>query len=187
MFHSIEVGTGLWRSFYQVGPLVLVTTQDERGRPNVAPKTQVTRIGRGPFIGFGCTPAHHTYRNAVATSEFVVNYPGPELRDAVMVAGRGFSDDVPNEIAASGLTSIPSVEVRPPRIRECYAHLECRLNEIRGYGNDVFIVGQVVAAWVRGELGSLGRAEDALRRQPLLGYVYPDHYVVVDSASPVES
>jgi flavin reductase (DIM6/NTAB) family NADH-FMN oxidoreductase RutF len=56
-----------------------------------------------------------------------------------------------DEIAASGLTAIPSIVVKVPRIEECKAHLECRLcwyRETHPRGQDdtgVLVLGEIVA------------------------------------------
>jgi len=160
--------------------VVLVTTSDG-GRVNIAPKTQFTRIGRGPFVGFGCTPAHHTYQYIAETGQFVVNFPGPGLLSSIAAAGRDAALEEPDELAAAGLTPLPSVTVAPPRVAECDVHLECRLVEIRGYGSDAFIVGKVSLAWVHQRAATAGGA-DQLRAGPLLAYVYPDHVLTVDRA-----
>jgi flavin reductase (DIM6/NTAB) family NADH-FMN oxidoreductase RutF len=57
-----------------------------------------------------------------------------------------------DEIAASGLTAIPSIAVKAPRIAECKAHFECRLcwyKATHDRGPDdtgVLVLGEIVAA-----------------------------------------
>jgi len=57
-----------------------------------------------------------------------------------------------DEIAASGLTAIPSKVVKVPRIKECKAHFECRLcwhkqTHLRGKDDaGVIVLGEVAAA-----------------------------------------
>lgn len=174
----------MWRQFYQVSPIILVTTCSPTGRLNVAPKTQVTRIGRGPLIGFGCTPSHHTYQNIAATKEFVIGYPGADLLEKVARCGRGFSAAVGDEIAAAGLTPVPGKKVRPPRLHECSINLECKLVEIRDYEEYAFIVGRVVVAWIDEEkiVDPDRPIHEQLAGFPLLAYVYPDHYAAIEQA-----
>lgn len=179
-----ELADRMWRQFYQVSPVVLVTTMGPTGRLNVAPKTQVTRIGRGPLIGFGCTPSHHTYQNIAATGEYVIGYPGVDLLDTLARCGRGFSVAVADEIAAAGLTPVTAKEVKPPRLAECPISLECKLLEIRDYGEYSFIVGRVVVAWIDEEkvVNPERPATEQLAGSPLLTYVYPDHYAALTGA-----
>jgi len=57
-----------------------------------------------------------------------------------------------DEIAASGLTAIPSTIVNVPRVQECRAHFECKLcwyRETHRRGKDdagVLVLGEIVAA-----------------------------------------
>jgi len=130
--------------YFTVKPLILVTTLGPDGLPNVAPKTQNMDVGRTEeYFAFVCTPKHHTYQNAKTNGEFVVNYPGPELIRNVSASSQ-FAENV-DEIALAGLTAIPSLVVKPPRIKECFAHLECRLVEIKDLDSASIILGKIVA------------------------------------------
>ena len=44
------------------------------------------------------------------------------------------------------MTSIPSLKVKPPRIEECRAHLECVLDKHFAYGYEIILLGRIVAA-----------------------------------------
>ena len=52
-------------------------------------------------------------------------------------------------IAATGLTALPSSKVRPMRIVEAPAAMECRLTQSIEYAGRSIIVGQVLNMWVR--------------------------------------
>ena len=49
----------------------------------------------------------------------------------------------------TGLTPEPSSVVAPPRVREAYAALECRLFHSVPLGDHTWFTGEVVAAWHR--------------------------------------
>jgi flavin reductase (DIM6/NTAB) family NADH-FMN oxidoreductase RutF len=125
--------------YFTVKPLILVTTLGPEGLPNVAPKTQNMDIGRREqYFAFVCVPQHHTYQNIKSTGEFVVNYPGPKLIKNVSEASK-IAENV-DEISLAGLTSIPFTIVKPPRIKECYLHLECKLEEIKDLDENASII-----------------------------------------------
>jgi flavin reductase (DIM6/NTAB) family NADH-FMN oxidoreductase RutF len=171
--------------YFTVKPLILVTTLGSKGLPNVAPKTQATDVGRcEQYFAFVCTPQHHTYQNVKANKEFVVNYPSPELIGKVSAAAQRAEDS--DEIALAGLTSIPSLIVKPPRIKECYLHLECKLLEIKDLEDSSLILGKIVARSADKELsfqlGKSGESIKLLSKRPLLAYVYPDHYTKISIA-----
>ena len=171
--------------YFTLKPLILVTTLGTTGFPNVAPKTQAMDVGRREqYFAFVCTPRHHTYQNAVANKEFVVNFPGPELIEKVSAAAQLAEDS--DEIALAGLTSIPSMVVKPPRIKECYLHLECKLLEIKDLEDSSLILGKVVARSADKEVSfERGKSRENIRllsKRPLLAYVYPDHYAKISAA-----
>ena len=71
----------------------------------------------------------------------MVNVPSEIIIRQAMVTAVDFPHNI-NEIEKAGLTAIPSVVVKPPRIAECKLHMECRLK----WHRDTIIVGEVVAA-----------------------------------------
>jgi flavin reductase (DIM6/NTAB) family NADH-FMN oxidoreductase RutF len=171
--------------YFTVKPLILVTTLGLKGLPNVAPKTQNMDVGgREQYFAFVCTPQHHTYQNLKTNKEFVVNYPGPELIERVSAAAQLAEDS--DEIALAGLTSIPSVVVKPPRIKECYLHLECKLMEIKDLEDSSLIWGKIVARSADKEASfERGKSKENIRllsKRPLLAYIYPDHYTKINVA-----
>lgn len=171
--------------YFTVKPLILVTTLGPHGLPNVAPKTQSMDVGRREqHFAFVCVPHHHTYQNIKMNLEFVVNYPGPELIKEVSAASQ-LAENI-DEITLAGLTSIPSLAVKPPRIKECSMHLECRLVEIKDLDDSSIIVGKIVARSADKEVSfERGKAKEnvkLLSEHPLLAYVYPDHYTKISVA-----
>ena len=55
------------------------------------------------------------------------------LRDVVNLTSVDAPPDV-DELALAGLTPVPSLRVRPPRVAESPAALECRVLEVRSFG-----------------------------------------------------
>ena len=134
-------------------PLYIITTIDEEGIPNAQPNSWGLPFGDkySQFFVFYDWASHHTIQNVIATKEFVVNVPSEDKVSQVMKTVRHYPRGV-DEIAASGLTSVPSIEVKVPRIEECKAHFECRLcwyKETHPRGQDdmgVMVLGEIVAA-----------------------------------------
>jgi flavin reductase (DIM6/NTAB) family NADH-FMN oxidoreductase RutF len=134
----------LWRQCVYAHQVVLISTVDGNGIPNVAPKTWATPCrDEPPLFLFCCTSTHKTGQNVLATEQFVVNYPGLNLVEKVALAGGSHG----SRIQDIGLTPIPSERVTPPRIAECYLHLECVLAEKKkDRGEGYMFFGEVVAA-----------------------------------------
>jgi len=110
-------------------PVTIITTVDSEGKVNAAPYSLVIPFcasKKSPQIMLSCNRSWHTPQNIEATGEFVVNYPGAELCEAVAETGRFYPEGV-NEMEYAKLTAIASNKVKPPRIKECRQHLECRV------------------------------------------------------------
>jgi flavin reductase (DIM6/NTAB) family NADH-FMN oxidoreductase RutF len=119
-------------------PVVLVSTENEDGSPNLAPMSSAWWLGKSCMLGFGArskTPA-----NLLRTGECVLNLPSVAQVAAVDRLARttGSNPVPPHKVAmgyrfepdkfgVSGLTPAPSHIVRPPRVAECPVQLEALL------------------------------------------------------------
>lgn len=135
-------------------PIALVTTVDAAGRPNAAPFSFFNVMGSEPAL-LVLAPADRddgtpkdTAANLAATGEAVVHVVDEPLA-ARMVA---CSADLPpgvSEIARFGLRAVAAERVRPPRLAECPVAIECRVLDIRRYGDNRLVVLEGLLAHVR--------------------------------------
>lgn len=140
---KVDIPKGKFGRVLTSEPVILITTVDSQGRINAAAFGSYTRVS--PLILVAIYPAHHTYSNLKDTGEFVVNLPGKDLLETIMIFGRDYPEGV-NEIEKAGLTSIESSKVKPPKIAECKAHVECRVKWERDVGSHMLVAGEMVAA-----------------------------------------
>ncbi len=125
----------------------IVTTLDKGGKINAAPYSLGTpyNIGKkNPQILLGMRGSSHTCKNAIATEEFVLNFPSSSYLQDVMTTAQ-FMPKEENELEHTQFTTVPSKRVSPPSIRECSQHLECRLHNVMelDYGQ-VLVIGDIV-------------------------------------------
>ena len=106
-------------------PVILVTTVDLKGNVDCSPKNWCTVAGSHGFA-FVCNTEHDCYQNIQTTGEFVVNVPGVDLVDKLHTLARKGAPSWENELKRAGLTEISSTKVKPPRVKECRVHMECR-------------------------------------------------------------
>ncbi len=138
-------------------PIALTTTVDLEGRVNAAPFSFFNVLGDSPPI-VGICPGDRepgipkdTARNIRLTQEFVVNLVDEAIAEqmnrcaASLPAGE-------NELLHAGLTAIPSSVVKPPRIAEAPASLECRCHSIIEIGDNRLIIGEVLRVHVRDDI-----------------------------------
>lgn len=138
-----------WISFTKfphVEPIVIVTSISKEGIADAAVKTWTTFINLKPsMMVFSCNRQHQTAKNILATKEFVVNIPCEDIVKETLATAKPYQPQI-NKIESAGLTAIPSVKVKPPRIKECKAHVECVLQWTKRYGDEIIIAGEVVSA-----------------------------------------
>lgn len=128
------------------GPVLLVSTAQD-GRANVMPMSWHTMMEfEPPLVGCVLSAANHSFKALEATGECVLNVPSAELLDKLVACGNSHGDKV-DKFARFGLTAVPSAQVQPPRVEECYANLECRVVDRQLVGSYNFFVLEVVQAW----------------------------------------
>ncbi|MCP4713576.1 MAG: flavin reductase family protein [Deltaproteobacteria bacterium] len=113
-------------------PIALVTTVDTQGRVNAAPFGLLLPYCSDPAkpqMLLCASSMWNTTKNIESTGEFVVNHASYGLIQLVAQAGQPYDAGV-NELEKAGLTAMPALSVTPPRIAECFQHIECRLNKI---------------------------------------------------------
>lgn len=150
--------------------IAIVTTVDEKGQVNAAPFGLVFPFCSSPEkpqMLLCSNKVWHTSRNIEATGEFVLNYASYTLKEKVVHTALMFPEGV-NELEEAGLTAIPALKVRPPRIEECFQHIECRLNHImRPSENQNNFVGDILSISVNEVLTAGGQEEILKNADPL--------------------
>jgi flavin reductase (DIM6/NTAB) family NADH-FMN oxidoreductase RutF len=147
----------------------IVTTVDGEGRVNAAPFGLVFPFSTGsnPQILVGVNSRWHTAQNIEATGEFVINYASYSLLEKVAQTGLLYPEGV-NELEKAGLAALPALKVKPPRVAECYQHLECRLNQIiRPNENQMNCIGDIIAISINEELLGKSKLDRVKAADPL--------------------
>jgi flavin reductase (DIM6/NTAB) family NADH-FMN oxidoreductase RutF len=147
-------------------PIALVSTMSREGVANLAPFSFFCGVGSNPPTVLFCPTLRagasaeagerkDTLRNVEETGEFVINV----VSEAIAAAANAASAEVPPEVdefPLSGLTPIPSQAVRPSRVAESPAQMECKLLQVIYTGHapssGVIVLGEVVRFHVREEL-----------------------------------
>jgi flavin reductase (DIM6/NTAB) family NADH-FMN oxidoreductase RutF len=147
-------------------PVALVSTVSATGVVNLAPFSFFSGVGSAPPTVLFCPALRSsdeggegerkdTLRNVEETGEFVVNVVSEALAGAANAAAAEVPAGV-NEFELAGLTAVPSLTVRPPRVAESPAQMECRLLQIiytsHVPGGGVIVLGEVVRFHVRERL-----------------------------------
>lgn len=125
---------------------VLVTCIDRRGRANIITLawSMPTSI-KPPMVAISVAPQRYSHKLISETKEFVVNIPTMEIARETLFCGRNSGRNC-DKFKETKLTPIPAKKVAPPLIKECAAHLECRVIDSITTGDHTVFVGEVVAA-----------------------------------------
>lgn len=183
MFYEPSKGHGLphdpSKAIVAPRPIGWISTVDKGGKVNLAPYSFFNALSTRPFIvWFSSEGEKDSATIAAETGEFVANLVSRELagqmnRTAVD-APRGES-----EFDYAGLAMAPSRLVKPPRVAQAPAALECRVTEIlrpRALSGEetgaVVVAGEVVGVhiddtYLRDGLFDIVRAGNVSR----LGYM----------------
>ena len=139
---------------------VLVTTVRD-GKPNAFTVAWRSPISlEPPLYGISVRPNRYSHDAILEKKEFVVNFPDFEIAQATHTCGR-VSGKHKDKFELTGLTTIPASKVAPPLVKECYAHLECRLFDKVTLGDPTWITGEVVAVHADEERFENGLLKDA--------------------------
>lgn len=167
-------------------PIGWITTLDTGGGVNLAPYSFFNGCGSNPpmvmFASEGRTGddgRKDSHRNAEENGEFVCNLATWELREKMNATSATVPPDV-DEMTLAGLTPVPSRLVRPPRVAEAPAHMECRfVKSVSLPSNDAahpqnIVIGEVIGIDIDDGFIVDGRV-DVLRLRPIARLGYMDY------------
>jgi flavin reductase (DIM6/NTAB) family NADH-FMN oxidoreductase RutF len=126
----------------------MVTCADEAGKSNIVTLAwSMPTSFDPPLVAISVAPQRYSHKLIEKTGEFVVNVPTIEIARETLFCGRvsGRSHD---KFKEAPLTALPAKRVKAPLIKECIAHLECKLVQRMTTGDHTIFIGKVLAAWV---------------------------------------
>ena len=158
-----------------IKPTVIVTTKGKDGSTNAAPYAWFSIVDYNPpQVLLSSSMKRDTFRNISETQEFVLNFPGADLLKHIWTTSKHFPYGV-NELEKAGLTWLPSEKVKPPRIRECKAHMECKVLWTEPIGSACLILAEIVSLSVDKEMSQLGAKDRLIRLNPLLYFSFKQY------------
>lgn len=121
--------------------VVLISTVNEDGTPNLAPMSSAWWLNQSCMLGM--SSKSQTVQNLIRERECVLNLPSVDLIPAIdrltlltgrnpvpeSKAERGYQHEA-DKFGIAGLTPLPSELVHAPRVKECPIHLEARLVKV---------------------------------------------------------
>jgi len=142
-------------------PIAFASTIDAKGNVNLSPFSFFNVFSSNPPILI-FSPARrvrdnttkHTLQNAAETKEVVINIVDFSIVEQMSETSREFDKGV-NEFTETGLTEVPSVKVKPPRVLESPVSFECVVENIVSLGEHggagQLVIAKVVHIHVKSE------------------------------------
>jgi len=126
---------------------VLVSCVGRKGKPNIitlawAMPTSISP----PLVAVSISPRRHSHALIKETKEFVVNIPTMDILKETMFCGSA-SGRHHDKFREAGLTRLRGRKVKAPAIKECVAHLECKLHSQIATGDHTIFVGEIIRAY----------------------------------------
>lgn len=137
-------------------PVVLISTRNEDGSPNLAPMSSAWWLNQSCMLGM--SRRSKTVQNLIRERECVLNLPSSNLANAVdrlaLFTGanpvpepkkvQGYQYE-PNKFGIAGLTPESSNLVKAPRVAECPVQLEARLIQVHQFSEPSMLAALEVA------------------------------------------
>jgi flavin reductase (DIM6/NTAB) family NADH-FMN oxidoreductase RutF len=168
---DLELGPGDWeaRAFYQLmtalvipRPIGWISTISEKGISNVAPYSYFNMMGNDPpYVAFASTGVKDSLRNLREVPQFVANIVTMHLLEKMNFTSTDFPKDE-SEFGWAELTAAPSAKVKPFRVKEAKAHIECEVKEIFTDHNTNIVLGRIVHTHVSPSVWKNGRVDPRL-------------------------
>lgn len=195
MFYQTTDHHGLphspFKSLIVPRPIGWASTISADGIVNLAPFSFFNGLADAPpMVMMACNGTvgegrrKDTLSNIEETGEFVINLATEALKEAMNASSAMAPADV-DEFDLAGLTPAPSEMVKPPRVAEAPAHLECTylqtvsLPATNPEQPNNMVIGQVVGIHISDDVLTDGMVDTAkIRPLARLGYM---EYTVVDN------
>ncbi len=159
MFYETANGHGLphdpFKAIVAPRPIGWISTVSPEGTPNLAPYSFFNAISTYPhLLMFSSDGEKDSSNNCKSTGEFVANLVSRNLVEAMNRSSVDAPSDV-SEFGYADLAQAPSKLVRPPRVADALAALECVVTDIRHpvdrHGKEsrsVLVTGEVVGVYI---------------------------------------
>jgi len=160
-------------------PIGWISTLSLDGVANLAPYSFFNLVASGPsIVAFSSAGRKDSQTNAEQTGEFVCNIASFDQREAVNSSAATLPPEI-DEFALTGLETLPSELIKPPRVKGAPAHLECvYLQTVPLFSKDGvrngfdLVLGEVVGVHIDDQFVKEGMVDTAaMRLIARLGYL----------------
>ncbi len=147
-------------------PVVLVTSTDSSGKPNIITLAWAGIIcSEPPMLSISIRPGRYSHGLIKQQMEFTVNIPTSRIVTQTDVCGTvsGRSHD---KFKETGLCAEPASVIKAPLIKECPVNLECKVKDIVSLGTHDMFIAEIVSVHVDESVMSASGKADQSKVKP---------------------
>jgi len=142
---KIEVPISKANRIINPGCVIMVTSLSEK-RPNIIVLAWQMPTSREPvLVAISIGAGRYSHELISVNKEFVINVPTADMLGKVMLCGARSGRDI-DKFELAELTPLSGKFVKPPLIKECAAHLECKVRGTFDTGDHTIFIGEIVRA-----------------------------------------
>jgi len=124
----------------------LVTSKGKDGNANVMAVAWIIPVSiNPPLLAISIRPERYSHKLIRETKEFAVNIPTFNQAKKVLICGRRTGRNT-DKLKDAGFKTEKAETVAAPLIKECIAHIECKLVKTVKTGDHTLMTGRIVAA-----------------------------------------
>lgn len=134
----------------QIFPRIVVLISSTDGeKDNVMTASFLMPISFNPkYLAFAISPKRYTFENLKKIKEFTLNILAEEMLKEAKICG-SYSGREKNKFELAKLEKEKSKFVKPPLIKNCPISFECKIEEMREFGDHYLVVGKVLNEVIR--------------------------------------
>jgi flavin reductase (DIM6/NTAB) family NADH-FMN oxidoreductase RutF len=170
-------------AFYQHYPRVAaIVTVNHSGRKNAMAVAWHSPVSfKPPLYGIAISPKRYTYSLVSESRQFGINFM-PQGEEGTVAAVGGSSGSLTDKFTEFNIEEDSAIKTDVPILNGAYAAYECKVVDSRIFGDHAWIIGEIIAVHIAGDLFQENGIIDLNLLQPAL-YLGADTYCAADSNS----
>lgn len=158
---------------------VLVTCVGKKAKPNIITLAWAMPTSIDPpLVAVSIRPERHSHALIQETRQFVVNIPTLNILKETLFCGRK-SGSKHDKFKETGLTALRAKKVKPPIIKECVAHLECKLHSQFKTGDHTIFIGEIIEAYA--DKDAFSKGEYDLKKTRMIFHVGDNEFATLNA------
>jgi len=159
--------------------VAVIVTASARGRDDAMTAAWHSPISlKPPLYGIAIASKRFTYQLITESQEYSINFI-PSEKASLAAAVGGTSGRQTDKFERFNIKKESPLKITAPILEDAYAAYECKLVDIKPYGDHIWIVGNIVAVHLLEEAFNPAEILDLDKIKPLL-YIGSDYYTNTD-------